>query len=137
MYVSTKTNSVLPENEDKNTLIEWIIQNSEKLVFCYPKLFWPSARKICSGDREKLLKFTAEFTKWLRAQDQFIRTVKCQNNFLTCSWKFLRSKSLKQLKLEKTIDKRKSYKRMWLKPGQNKVHCFLNLFLQVAAEKKD
>ena len=25
-----------------------------------PKLFWPTVRKICSSDREKLLKFEAE-----------------------------------------------------------------------------
>ena len=25
-----------------------------------PKLFWPTVRKKCSGDREKLLKFEAE-----------------------------------------------------------------------------
>ena len=37
-----------------------------------PKLFWPTARKNCSCDRKKLLKFEAE---------QFIQTVKAQNNF--------------------------------------------------------
>ena len=34
-----------------------------------PKLFWPTLRKICSRDREKLLKFEAEgreFAKILR-----------------------------------------------------------------------
>ena len=42
-------------------------------------------RKICSSDREKLLKFEAEgreFAKFLRSQEQFIQTVKDQNNFL-------------------------------------------------------
>ena len=49
-----------------------------------PKLFWHTVRKNCSSDREKLLKFKAEdreFTKILRSQEQFIRTVKGQNNF--------------------------------------------------------
>ena len=35
-----------------------------------PKLFWPTVRKNCSSDREKLLKFEAEgweFAKFLRS----------------------------------------------------------------------
>ena len=71
-------------------------------------------RKNCSGDREKLLKFEAEgreLAKFLRSLEQFIQTVKGQNNFwkqnafLTCSWRFLRSNNLEQLgfKLEKII----------------------------------
>ena len=50
-----------------------------------PKLFWPTVRKNCSTDREKLLKFEAEgreFAKFLRSLEQFIQAVKCQNNFL-------------------------------------------------------
>ena len=49
-----------------------------------PKLFWPTVRKNCSSDREKLLKFQAEgreFAKFLRSLEQFIQTVKGQNNF--------------------------------------------------------
>ena len=55
-------------------------------------------RKNCSSDREKLWKFEAEgreFAKFLRSHEQFIQTVKGQNNFgeqnafLTCSWRFL------------------------------------------------
>ena len=41
-------------------------------------------RKNCSSDREKLLKFEAEgreFAKILRSLEQFVRTVKGQNNF--------------------------------------------------------
>jgi hypothetical protein len=41
-------------------------------------------RKNCSTDRVKLLKFEAEgreFAKILRLQEQFIQTVKGQNNF--------------------------------------------------------
>ena len=49
-----------------------------------PKLFWPTVRKNCSSDREKLLKFDAEgreFAKILRSLEQFIQTVRGQNNF--------------------------------------------------------
>ena len=41
-------------------------------------------RKKCSSDREKLLKFEAEgreIAKNLRSIEQFIQTVKGQNNF--------------------------------------------------------
>ena len=40
--------------------------------------------KNCSSDQEKLLKFKAEgqeFAKFLRSLEQFIQTVKGQNNF--------------------------------------------------------
>ena len=84
------------------------------MVFCYQNcsdLLWE--KKILS-DREKLLKFKAEgqeFAKILRSLEQFIQTVKGQNNclkqnaFLTCSWRFLRSQTIEQLlfKLEKII----------------------------------
>ena len=49
-----------------------------------PKLFQPTVRKNCSSDPEKLLKFEAEgreFPKILRSLEQFIQTVKGQNNF--------------------------------------------------------
>ena len=45
-----------------------------------PKLFWPTVRKNCSSDREKLLKFE-KFSKILRSLEQFLQTVKGQNNF--------------------------------------------------------
>ena len=44
-----------------------------------PKLFWPTVRKNCSSEREKLLKFEAEgreFAKILRSVEKFIQTVK-------------------------------------------------------------
>ena len=69
----------------------------------FPKLFWPTVRRNCSSDRETLMKFEAKF---LRSQEQFIRTLKCQNNFLqqnaflTYSWKFLSSNTSEQLKLK-------------------------------------
>ena len=50
----------------------------------FQNLFWSSVRKNCSSDRENLLKFEAEgweFAKFLRSLEQFIQTVKGQNNF--------------------------------------------------------
>ena len=47
-----------------------------------PKFFWPTVRKNCSSDREKILKFEAEgqeFAKVLRSLEQFVQTVKCEN----------------------------------------------------------
>jgi hypothetical protein len=57
------------------------------------------------------LKFETEFAKILRSLEQFIQTVKGQNNFwkqnafLTCSCRFLISNKLEQLKfkLEKIL----------------------------------
>ena len=54
-----------------------------KLVFCYKNCSGP-LRKNCSSDGEKLLKFEAEgqeFAKFLRSLEQFIQTVKGNNNF--------------------------------------------------------
>ena len=77
-----------------------------KSCILLPKLFWPTVRKNCSSDWEKLLKFEAEgreFAKILRSLEQFVRTVKgqkkiwYQNAFLTCSWGFLMSNKLEQL----------------------------------------
>ena len=48
-----------------------------------PRLFIYNVRKNCSIYREKLLKFEAEgreFAKILRSLEQFIQTVKGQNN---------------------------------------------------------
>ena len=47
-----------------------------------PKLFWPTVRKKCSSDREKLFKAEdREFLKILRSLEQFFQTVKRKNNF--------------------------------------------------------
>ena len=46
-----------------------------------PKLFWPTVRKNCYSDWEKLLKFKAEGREFLRSLKQFIQTMKGQNNF--------------------------------------------------------
>ena len=50
----------------------------------FSKLFWPTVRRNCSSDQEKLLKFMAEgweFARILRSLEQHIQTVKVQNNF--------------------------------------------------------
>ena len=68
--------STIAENESD---IEWIWNG-----ILFPKLFWPNMRKNCSSDRENILKFEAEgheFAKILRSIEQFIQTVKGQNNF--------------------------------------------------------
>ena len=55
-------------------------EHIEKMVFCYQ-----NCEKKCSSDREKLLKFEAEgqeFEIFLRSLEQFIQTVKGQNNVL-------------------------------------------------------
>ena len=54
-----------------------------KIGILLPKLFSPNVKKKCCSDREKLLKFEAEdqeFAKLLRSLEQFIQTVKGQNN---------------------------------------------------------
>ena len=67
-----------------------IISNQVKIIqkkkngILLPKLFWPTVRKNCFCVRSKLLKFEAEgreFAKFLRSLEQFIQTVKGQNNF--------------------------------------------------------
>ena len=56
----------------------------EKMVFCYQNCSDLLLRKNCSSDGEKILKFEAEgreFAKILRSLEQFVQTVKGQNNF--------------------------------------------------------
>ena len=59
-------------------------RRSPKNGILLPKLFWPTVRKNCSRDQEKLLKFEAEgleFAKFVRSLEQFIQTAKGQHNF--------------------------------------------------------
>ena len=67
------------------------------------KIVLTYCQKNCSSDQEEILKFEAEgreFAKILRSLEQFIQTMKGQNNFwkqntfLTCSWRFLRSNEI-------------------------------------------
>ena len=58
-------------------LVDATINASEKDLPVL-KLFWPSVRKNCSSDRQKLLKFEPEdqeFAKCLRSLEQFIQKV--------------------------------------------------------------
>ena len=61
------------------------LQNNVNNGILLPKLFWPTVRKnVLFSDWEKLLKFEAEgreFANFLRLLEQFIQTVKGQNNF--------------------------------------------------------
>ena len=78
-YISTWWNVF----DRKQGLIQWKVRILSNGILL-PKLFWPTVRKNCSSDREKLLKFEAvgrEFAKNLRSLEQFIQTVKGQNNF--------------------------------------------------------
>ena len=57
--------------------------SKNRIGILFPKLFWPTVRKNCSSDRERVLKFEAEgreFPKILRSLEQFIQTVKGQDN---------------------------------------------------------
>ena len=83
--------------------------SKQRFGILLPKLFWPTVRKNCPSNRENFLKLEAEgqeFANILRSLDQFVQTVKGQNNFwlqnavLTCSWKFLRSNELEHLQFE-------------------------------------
>ena len=55
--------------------LENVYFQTNTYIILLPKLFWPTVRKNCSSDREKLLKFKAEgwiFAKFLRSLEQFI-----------------------------------------------------------------
>ena len=59
----------------------------ETIAFCYQYCFDLLLEKKCSSDLEKLFKFEAEereFAKLLKSLEQFIQTIKGQNNF--CFW---------------------------------------------------
>ena len=67
-----------------NKVLTLVETKANRIGILSPKLFWPTVRNKCSSDREKLLKFEAEcreFATFLRSLEQFIQTVKGQNNF--------------------------------------------------------
>ena len=92
-----------------------IINPSTKtMVFCYQNCSDQLWEKNVSVIEKNFLEFKAEgqeFAKFLRSLEQFIQTVKGQNNFwqqnafLTCSWRFLISNESEQLefKLENIV----------------------------------
>ena len=65
------------EKKGSRSLPKWLLMVFGILL---PKLFWPTVRKNRSSDREKLLKFEAKGQKFAKIE-QFIQTVKGQNNF--------------------------------------------------------
>ena len=68
----------------ESNLRKWVLSFAFINGILLPELLWPTVRKNCSSDQEKLLKFKAEgrrFAKFLRTLEQFIQTVKGQNNF--------------------------------------------------------
>ena len=81
--------SILFSRSIVSLVMDQVLQRKEKYCqwnygILLPKLFWPTVRKNCSSDWEKLLKFRAEgqeFARILRSLEYFFQTVKGQNNF--------------------------------------------------------
>ena len=63
-----------PEKDQKDSDYSW-----HRNGILLPKLFWPTVRKNCSSDREKAE--GREFANILKSLEQFIQTMKGQNNF--------------------------------------------------------
>ena len=64
-------------------MVEKSSKNVPRNDILLPKLFWPTVRKFFSSDWENVLKFEVkgrEFAKFLRSLEQFVQTVKGQNN---------------------------------------------------------
>ena len=88
MYLLTK-NLIMSQS--------WYFVNKIFLIYC---------EKICSSDREKLLKFQAEgqeFSKIQRSLEQFYQTVKGQNNFLVTECFFDLFLEVSQISKNRTI----------------------------------
>ena len=67
----------------RNIFLTVGLNNVGNKIPLLPKLIWPTVRKYCTSDWEKLLKFEAEgreFANSMRSLEQFIQTVKGQNN---------------------------------------------------------
>ena len=83
--ISKKVQVKFPKTFNNNVLNKRYrnisLNHKVKIFILLPKLFWPTVRKNCSSDREKLLKFETEFSKFLRSLEKFIQTVKWKNNF--------------------------------------------------------
>ena len=75
-----RTKCTIPSSVCSNSIFEY------RNGILFQKLFRRTVTKHYSSNREKLLKMAAEgqeFAKSLRSQEQFIQTVKGQNNFWT------------------------------------------------------
>ena len=79
-------------------LLNLLLKHQNGILF--PKLFWPNVRKNCSSDREQLLNKVFEITRTIYSNSERSDKFWKQNVFLTCSWRFLRSNMLEQLKLK-------------------------------------
>ena len=83
------------------------LQEQLKKAFCYQTLFWPFTVWInCSSDLKIFVNSqpsAVNSKSFSQSQEQFIQTVKGQNNFLkqnaflTFSWRFLLPEKLEQL----------------------------------------
>ena len=82
--LKTATKNFLKEKKKKPIIKMKKVAKKARYGILLPKLFWLTVRKNCSSDKDKLLKFEAEgreFANILRSLEQFIQTVKGQNNF--------------------------------------------------------
>ena len=80
-FAPTKVNHWVAESTFNCCQVHW---HRTKNGILLSKLFWPTVRKNCSSDREKLLKFEAEgreLENFVRSLEQFIQAVKGQYNF--------------------------------------------------------
>ena len=81
----TKSNHYIASGTLSSEWENFVHYGLTEKVFCFQNssdLLWE--KKICSSDRETLLKIKTEgweFAKYLRSLEQFIQTVKGQNNF--------------------------------------------------------
>ena len=83
-YISPILREHAPDSFENMTGIFFNLRGDICISILLPKMFWPTVRKNCSSDREKLLKFEAEsqdFSIFFRSLEQFIQTMKGQNNF--------------------------------------------------------
>ena len=96
LYSRCAKGNKLSHTEENNI----IAQRNKTMVFCYQNCSDLLCEKKCFNNGEK---FSKTFAKSLRSLEQFIQTVKGQNNFweqnafLTCSWRFLLSDKLEHI----------------------------------------
>ena len=86
-FESWDTKTILSKSVEGFLVIIWSLHN-KKMSFCYQNC-WPTVRRNCSSDREKLLKF--EVIQTVKGQSNFWY----QNAFLTCSWMFLIDRTIR------------------------------------------
>ena len=77
------------EYNDNNVHHQYLVSSNTNIGILFPKLFWPTVRKNCSSDREKLLRSLEQFIR-LIIRTAVVRTIFETKYFLTCSWRFVR-----------------------------------------------